>query len=242
MKIFNIHLEFDSKVLQKTIEKFIADKQKAYVCVVDGSVLSNAHYHLDYRNIVNNAAVNTCDGSSIAMMANMIYGSNYRAYSGPVIFEHYIERPYKHLLLGNTIEKVNQIKEKVKSKGLTVDLSHLDVPFVSVEEFDYKSIAEKINKIQPDIIWVSLGNPKQEIFMSRILPYINSGVMFGIGAAFNFYIGELKNRKVQFGALGVNWIDRVAREPKKQFRRMCIYLKTMPILFYEELKKNKENR
>ncbi len=51
-----------------------------------------------------------------------------------------------------------------------------------------------INDDEPDIIWVSLGAPKQEKFMNLLLPYLNKGVMFGFGAIFNVY-AEMPNLK-----------------------------------------------
>ena len=75
------------------------------------------------------------------------------------------------------------------------------LPFVSVDEFDYELIAKKVNEEKPDIIWVSLGAPKQEIFMSKLLPFLQQGVMFGIGAAFNYYAGILNEPKAKIGAV-----------------------------------------
>lgn len=242
MHIFNTHIEFIPEVFRRTVEEYISNKQRAYVCVIDASVVSRVQTDINFRNIVNNANINTCDGSSIAMLVNKIYGTNYQAYNGPEIFEHYIERPYKHLLIGNTIEKVNQIKNKVKSKGLSIDLHHIDVPFVPVEQFDYRSIAQQINDIQPDIIWVSLGNPKQETFMYNILPSINSGVMFGIGAAFNFYTGDLHNNKSNIGGLRFIWLERLFNEPKKQWNRVWLYLRILPKMYFEEKRKYKKSK
>jgi len=242
MDVFNIHIEFDSKIFLETIDKCIKEEKKAYVCVVDASVVSRAQKDKSFRDIVKHATINTCDGSSIAMMVNRIYGTNYHAYNGPEVFEHYIELPFKHLLIGNTIEKVLQIKQVVKDKGKDVILEHLDVPFVSVDQFDYKSIASIINKTRPDIIWVSLGNPKQEVFMSNLLPLIDKGVMIGIGAAFNFYIGELHNRKKEIFGLRVIWLERMIKEPKKQIMRNLRVLSTMPKMFFEEWNKYKHNK
>ena len=136
MNIFNIHIEFDSRVFCKTVEDYIKKKQKAYVCVVDANVITIAQKDLKYREIVMGANINTCDGSSISKMANSIYGTHYSAFNGPELFEYYIERPYKHVLLGNKASKVDQIKSKVAEKGLSLNLEHVDVPFVSVEDFD----------------------------------------------------------------------------------------------------------
>ncbi len=242
MDVFNIHIEFDSQVLRNTIEKHIEEQKKAYVCVIDGNIITLVQKDLKYREIINQATINTCDGSSIAMMANKIYGTNYSAYSGPDIFEHYIEKPYKHILLGNTAKKVEQIKQKVKEKGLDLDMQHVDVPFVPVEEFDYEGIARQINDIKPDIVWVSLGAPKQEKFIANIFPYINQGVFFGIGAAFNFYTGDLHNNKKEVGGVRLIWLERIFKEPKKQIKRVGNYLLSMPKMYWEEKKRAKRKR
>lgn len=241
MNIFNIHIEFDSKVFCKAVEDYIAKKQKAYVCVVDANVLTMAQKDLNYRAIINGANVNTCDGSSIAMMANRIYETEYHAFNGPELFEYYIERTYKHVLVGNTLAKVEQIKTKVAEKGMKLDLSHIDVPFVSVDEFDYPAIAKEINALHPDIVWVSLGAPKQEIFISKIMPYIEQGVLFGIGAAFNFYTGDLHNRKKEYGGLRLIWLERILKQPKKQLSRVLPFLLLLPKLYHEE-KRNAINQ
>lgn len=234
MDIFNIHIEFDSKVFRETVEDHIRAHEKAYVCVVDANVLTIAQKDLVYRAIVNDATINTCDGSSIAMMVNKIYGTNYHAYNGPELFEYYIERPYKHVLLGNKASKVDQIKAKVAEKGLDLDMTHVDVPFVPVEEFDYPALAKQINSLNPDIVWVSLGAPKQEKFISNIYPYVNHGVFFGIGAAFNFYTGDLHNNKKELCGVRLIWLERLLKEPNKQLRRTLKYLALMPRLYWEE--------
>lgn len=242
MEVFNINIEFDSQVLRDTIEMHIFEKKKGYVCAVDCNVITIAQKNLEYQEILRNATVNTCDGSSIAKLVNMIYGTDYHAYNGPELFEYYIEQPYKHLLVGNTKAKVQQIKDFVNQKGLSVDLQHVDVPFVPVDQFDYPAIARQINDLKPDIIWVSLGAPKQEMFISNIFPYIEQGVLFGIGAAFNFYTGDLHNNKNEIGGLRFIWLERIFKEPKKQLKRVGGYLLALPKMYGEEKKKAKLNK
>ena len=239
MDIFNIHIEFDSKIFCKTVEDYIDKKQKAYVCVVDANVITIAQKDIKYREIVKGANINTCDGSSISKMANSIYGTNYSAFNGPELFEYYIERPYKHVLVGNTPQKVDQIKAKVAEKELNLDLTHVDVPFVPVDQFDYPAIANQINELKPDIVWVSLGAPKQETFISNIFPYIELGVLFGIGAAFNFYTGDLHNNKKEIGGLRFIWLERIFKEPKKQLGRVGKFIMAVPKMYWDEKKKAK---
>ena len=64
----------------------------------------------------------------------------------------------------------------------------MKLPFCNVEDFDYPN-SRMIDEMVPDIIWVALGALKQEIFMSRLKPYLKKGVMIAVGAAFKFYSG-----------------------------------------------------
>ena len=241
MDIFNIRIEFDHDIFRKAIEGCAKNKEKGYVCVVDANVLTMAQDNLEYREIVKNSYVNTCDGSSLATMANRIYGTNFRAFNGPDVFAEYVQREdIKQLLLGNTEVKFNQIKEKLAAEGKdSSHLTYMPLPFASIDEFDYNGIAKTINEIKPDFIWVSLGAPKQENFMVRILPYLDQGLLFGIGAAFNFYVGDIIQPKFHIGSFRFIWLDRIFREPKKQIKRLCQVLLKYPVIYREEKKKAK---
>lgn len=241
MNVFNINIEFDRSILHGIIEDCAKERNKGYVCFADANVLSMARSDKNYLGILQSAMINSCDGGSIATIINKIHHTNVRAYNGPDLFEHYIDKTeFKQLLLGNTEGKYLEIVAELKRRGFSSDqISHLGVPFAKVEDFDYQDIADKINTLNPDFIWVSLGAPKQERFMSLLLPYINRGVMFGIGAAFNFYVGDIIQPKFHIGAFRFIWLDRIYREPKKQLRRVWKILKVLPLLYWDEKKRYK---
>ena len=241
MEIFNIKLEFNHDAFRNAVDCCIAEKGKGYVCVVDGNVLSMTYKDEEYRKVVKNALVNTCDSSYIAKMAGDIYGEKYVSLNGPMLFREYIKKPYKQLLLGNTEETYQAIVNKLKEDGGNPEnLKYLPVPFAKVEEFDYAGIAEQVNAINPDIIWVSLGAPKQERFMSRLLPFIDRGVLFGIGAAFNYYSGKIKETKTEIAGIRLIWLQRIFEEPKKQIRRCWNFLMVIPKMKREEMQRKKQ--
>ena len=239
-KYFNVALEFDHSRLRQIIENTIAKNDKGYVCIVDANVLTIAQKNENYCSVLNQSMVNSCDGSSIAMLAGFAHKRKFCAWNGPEIFTYYIEKKYKQLLLGSTEETSNEIKDILINKG--IDNSHISVltlPFKSVDDFDYMEIAKIINELNPDIIWVSLGAPKQELFMNKLLPYLSRGVMFGIGAAFNFYIGKIALPNAKIGSLKFIWVSRVFSEPIKQLSRILPYVAMIPRLYLCELNKKK---
>ena len=241
MEIFNIKLEFNHDTFRHEVDSCIAEKGKGYVCVVDGNVLSMTYKDPEYRKVVKNALVNTCDSSYVAKMAGDIYGEKYVSLNGPMLFREYIKKTHKQLLLGNTEETYQTIVNKLKEDGGNPDnLKYLPVPFAKVEDFDYAGIAEQVKVIDPDIIWVSLGAPKQERFMSRLLPFIERGVMFGIGAAFNYYSGKIKETKTEIAGIRLIWLQRIFEEPKKQIRRCWNFLMVIPKMKREEMQRKKQ--
>lgn len=234
-KYFGIFFEFNHDKFRATIEWNLRQRLKGYVCMVDANVLTIAQKDQRYQKIINNSLVNSCDGSSIAMLAGMIYKQNLRALNGPDIFSYYVEKEYSQLLLGSDLETCSRIKDVLKKKGVSNNhISVLPLPFLNVNDFDYQGIARQINESKPEIIWVSLGAPKQEIFMANLLPYIDAGVMFGIGAAFNFYVGKISLPGTKVGALKFIWLSRIFREPGKQISRVLPYLKILPKLYFQE--------
>lgn len=240
MNIFNIHLEFNREELYSAIERRIAHKKPGYVCVCDSSVLSRTYNEPEYREIINGAFVNSCDGSSICTMATKLYGGKLESVNGPEIFACYTHKSYRQVILGNTEAIVQMVRDKLHAEGVDDShIVHMQLPFCKVDEFDYKGIAEEINSQGYDIIWVSLGNPKQEIFMSKLLPYLNKGVMFGIGAALNFWVGDLALPKFHIGPMRFIWFTRLFQDPVRQIKMNWIVLKALPKLYMEEKKSAK---
>ena len=238
-KYFKINLEFDHDVLEKTVEH-TAKEKKGYCCFVDLTSLVYSHKHPDFREVLNNAVVNSCDGSYIAISASKIHKENLKQYIGPEFFEKFIFKPGKHIILGSTPEVFKKIINRVELQGGNKEaMSYLGLPFKPVDEFDYKRISETINAFEPNYIWVSLGAPKQEYFMSKLLPFINKGVMLGVGAAFNYFSGEIKDIPDWTKKMHVVWVYRLITEPKKQIKRLKTILLTFPTMIKEEQKRGK---
>lgn len=245
MLVFNVNFEFSKDRAYEKIIYSIESNSPNYICVVDGNVLATAQKDILYREIINTSLLNICDGSSIALFTNWIYGTKFSAFTGPMIFKDLLYKDFKQLLLGNTSEILGLLKNKLKYDGCKIEnYDFISLPFKSVEEFDYESIADNINRNSYDIIWVSLGAPKQEIFISKLTPLLKRGVVFAIGAAFNLILVEQRDTFVSayMKKYHLGWCIRVAQEPKRIGGRAWNYLKLIPQLIYTEIvTKNKKN-
>lgn len=240
-KYFNIFLEFNHKKLEDKIV-ITSMEGKGYCCFVDHTLLVTSFREKDSKitMILNNALVNSCDGSYIAFMANKLYKSKFKAYNGPELFNKFIHYPDKHCIVGNTVEVFNKIKLKLEDSGFgSSNIHFIPLPFLSIDQFDYSAISDEIKKTDARFIWVSLGAPKQEEFMYRILPFIDKGVLLGVGAALNYFSGVVKDIPSWAKKTHLIWLYRVFTEPKKQIPRCLNTFLTYPLIFWEERRKVK---
>lgn len=243
---FGLQLEFNHTKVDEIIEEHIRMKKPGYVCSLDGNNFSIAMNNTKHLDILNKAIVNNVDSSWLPVMINRLYGTNYKNYCGADLFIEYIKkRKYKQFFLGSQRKVLDGLRsEMTKIDPAIADMRFEELPFRSVEEFDYKEIATMINKEEPDIIWVSLGCPKQEMFMERLTPHLKSGVMFGFGAIFNFYSGlkDVPQRAPQWMIKSrLEFAHRLLVEPKKQIKRCLMILKTIPKAYKEEKKRKEAN-
>lgn len=243
-KYFNIFLEFDRNKLEEEIIN-TSKEGKGYCCFVDQVLLveSNRKTNKYLKSIINNALINSCDGSSIAFLVNILYKKKYKAYNGPEFFNKFIFLPGKHCIVGNTMNVFIKVKQKLNESGYkTSNLCHIPLPLLKINQFNFDEISKEINKIKPQYIWISLGAPKQEEFMYKILPKINQGVMLGIGAAINWFAGEIKDIPNWIIKLRLIWVYRIITEPKKQIPRIVKIIINIPKIILNERRKIKLNK
>jgi len=242
-KYFDIYIEFNRSIVVDTILDTISKGEKGFVCVIDGNVLTTSFKNENYKTIINNGLVNICDGSSIAMIAGFIHKKKFSTFTGPEIFEMLIKNNCKQYLLGNTDANLKLIKNRFSSLGYRMEnFIFKSLPFKSVNDFDYETIANEINEFAPSIIWISLGDPKQEIFITKLIPFLNKGVLFAIGAAFNLFLGDKSNKRapIWMRKLHLEWVFRVLLEPNRVGKRALSYLASLPKLILFEINNRNE--
>ena len=241
-KYFNIRYEFDKSVVQECIAQKTTEQGTGYICVADANILQQVHNDLDYRKVVDGSMFSICDSSWVPMFLKWIYGIHREHYCGSMIFKDVIEmKQYRQFFMGTSTKTLHALKENLMKMDPTIkEMTFYELPFCKVEDFDYPAIAEMVNNDNSDIIWVALGAPKQEIFMSKLQPYLKRGVQIAVGAAFKFYSGlEEKRAPEWMRRMHLEFLYRIYAEPKKQFARCKQIVCTLPRIFREERKRKK---
>lgn len=236
---FNIKYEFDYNEIHRLIDV----SPKGYICVADGTIMRYVHKDMEYRKIVNNSLFSISDSSWTPIFLKWIYGIKVDAYPGPQLFLDVIKRKkYRMFFMGSNQRLLNSLKTELsKIDSNIADMSFYELPFCKVEDFDYKSIAKIVNDDRPHIIWVALGAPKQEIFMSKLAPYLHQGIQIAVGAAFTFYSGLSGTKRAPewVRKMKLEFLYRVFQEPRKQGRRSYDHVKALPSILKEEYQKSK---
>lgn len=215
---FGIKCEFDHEVVDLNIQSHIERNLPGYVCSMDWGNFNRAIKDPNHLNVLNSSIVNNCDSSWVPIVINHLYKTNYTNYCGNTLFIDYIKkRQYKQFFLGSTQEILEGLKKELSKLDPAIASMRFEtLPFRKVEEFDYEGIAKMINEDAPDIIWVSLGAPKQENFMYRLQPLLKRGIMFGFGAIFTWYsnTSSTPKRSPQWMVkLKLEWFYRLLTEP-----------------------------
>jgi N-acetylglucosaminyldiphosphoundecaprenol N-acetyl-beta-D-mannosaminyltransferase len=131
---------------------------------------------------------------------------------------------FRHFLLGgrqSTLEKLTA-SFATRFPGAIIADCH-SPPFGEWPADEFDSICGMIRSSGANLIWVGMGCPKQEHWIARHKDKLPPGVYFGIGAAFAFHAGEVRQSPPLLQKLGLEWAYRVAMEPRRLFKRYFTY-------------------
>ena len=129
--------------------------------------------------------------------------------------------PCAHYFLGGSPECLEKLQAALRTVQPDLRIAGAHHGYFNAEE--EPAIVAQINHLQPDIIWVGLGTPRQQEWMQRNRSSIRSGIMMAVGFAFDVNAATKKDAPAWMGRLGLTWLFRLAREPRRLFWRYCKY-------------------
>lgn len=239
---FNIRYEFDRGEVHKAIARRVEMPGDDYVCVADGVILNEVNRNPEYLDVVNGGMFSICDSSYVPLYIKWIYGKRFPQYCGSSIFKDIVSsRRYRMIFLGSSSEILKGLKKNILPWNPDVEqMQFVELPYCGADEFDYKAIADMVNRDGADIIWVSLGAPKQEWFMSKLKPHLRHGVMIAVGAAFKFYGSEDIKRAPEWMIRNhLEFVHRIFSEPGKQIGRCIDIIRSLPRLLLGEYRRKR---
>ena len=137
----------------------------------------------------------------------------------------------RYFFLGSTEHVLRLITRRIAKEFPNIEVCGTMTPPFKPEfsEDDNREMVAAVNAAQPDVLWVGMTAPKQEIWIHKNLDKLQVPLIAAIGAVFDFYAGTKKRSSEFWQSLGLEWLPRFLREPRRLWERN---LKSTPIFFY----------
>jgi N-acetylglucosaminyldiphosphoundecaprenol N-acetyl-beta-D-mannosaminyltransferase len=136
----------------------------------------------------------------------------------------------RHFFYGGAPGVTSVLRQKMEARFPGVQITGtLEPPFRPLTEEELAALARQVAAARPDIMWIGLSTPKQERFMAAHLERLETLLMIGVGAAFDFHAGRVPQAPRWMQRAGLEWFYRLCREPRRLGPR---YLKNNPRFLY----------
>ena len=216
------------------IERWLGNDRRTYVTVANVHTVMEAQFDKGLRRINNLAGMCVPDGMPTVWLGRVHGHKNMGRVYGPDLMLELLarspERGTTHFFYGGKEGVAEELRDRMVARfpGLKV-VGTYSPPFRRMTGEEETAFQEMIEPAAPDILWVGLGAPKQERWMAEHVGKLNAKVMIGVGAAFDFHTGRLRQAPHWMQRMGLEWFFRLCVEPQRLWRR---YLLLNPLFIW----------
>ena len=210
------------------------------VCLANVHMLVEAYRDRTFSNVLHSADLVTPDGKPLVMMLRRLGIKHQNQVAGMDVFLNLCDLAQqtgiKVYFLGSTEKILNKIEQKLSREYPILQVAGMkSIPYIATQDIAKSydgELIEEINQSGAGIVFVCLGCPKQEIWMSHYKSSIQ-GVMVGVGAVFSMYAGVNPRAPRWVQQVGLEWLYRLLQEPRRLWWR---YGSTIPPFIYLALR------
>ena len=199
-------------------------KNGDFFCLANIHLVMECHKDPVLRTLVNESAAIFPDGLGV-VIGLKLFGCHFKfKVRGTDLMlrlcSYASENNLRIFLYGNTEENIVALTKRLKELFLKINIAGtISPPFRKLTQDEDSAFTKQINEAEPDILFVSLGAPKQERWMAEHRGRIKA-VQLGVGAAFDFISDNLKEAPLWMQKTPLEWLHRLPQEPKKTAWRM----------------------
>jgi N-acetylglucosaminyldiphosphoundecaprenol N-acetyl-beta-D-mannosaminyltransferase len=215
------------------MERWARQNSPHYVCVATVNALVQGQNDQEFRRIHNAAGLVTPDGMPLVWLSRLMGFRQVQRVYGPDLLLHVCRRSagnLRHYFYGGRPGVADLLARNLGAQcpGLLVAGTGAPPvypgttryrPLTSEEE---SALIETINNSGADIVWVGLGTPYQERWMAEHVRKLRAPVLVGVGAAFDFHTGLVRQAPHWMQRAGLEWLFRLIMEPRRLWRRYLI--------------------
>jgi N-acetylglucosaminyldiphosphoundecaprenol N-acetyl-beta-D-mannosaminyltransferase len=215
------------------ITSIAVSKKTSYVCVANVHMSIEGYKDKGYAEIVNQADIVTPDGMPLVWALRLLYGIKQERVAGMDLLPRLLEKAEQMQLgvyfYGGTPELQTRTEDFVSRQYPNIKNKHFESPpFRPLTEQEEMECIKRINASGAHLVFVALGCPKQEKWMAHMKGKINA-CMVGIGGALPVLVGMQKRAPKFMQKYGLEWLFRLAQEPRRLFKRY-LYTNSLFIL------------
>lgn len=222
------------------LENYIKEKKSCHVVTLNPEMIMQAGNNKELSDVLKNADIIVPDGIGIILTLRKLGITNIEQLPGIELAYNSIkisaEKGYSVGFLGASKEVVNSVAEEFKF--LYPSLNILFVHDGYFNEGDEEEIIKELEASKPDILYVALGVPKQELWINKYKQRLNSTVMLGVGGSFDIWSHKIRRAPCIFRKFGLEWFYRLISQPSR-FKRM---FPTLPLFFVRVMLDSKYTR
>jgi len=180
----------------------------------------------ELRKLLNEADVIAPDGMPMVWLGRR-QGKQVERFCGPDVMPAILDRSRRlglsHFFYGGKREGVELLAESLQERFPGLNVAGIySPPFRPLTLEESAEVAEKINASGADFVWVGLGSPKQDHWLATFRPLLDAPVLLAVGAAFDFENETIKREPRWAHRSGVEWLFRLASEPRRLFWRYTV--------------------
>jgi N-acetylglucosaminyldiphosphoundecaprenol N-acetyl-beta-D-mannosaminyltransferase len=237
-----LNVEIDVTSYDDTCDRIAAMAKQArsgYIVAANVHVVMTAYWDRKYRQVLANAAMVTPDGMPLVWGLRSLGAKNQQRVYGPDLMLSWCDRAEREnlsiYLFGATVDTLEKLEQNLKLQfpDLAIAGKHAP-PYIDLDDPRFAlKLAEDIQIINASgakVVFVALGCPNQEFWMSYAHPQL-SAVAIGVGAAFDFHGGKVAQAPRWMMAIGLEWLYRFSQEPMRLWQRYLINNPCFVILF-----------
>ena len=198
------------------------------ISLIGNDIGVRAYRNLEIEQLIDSFDVKTPDGFPVAKSLKILMKNDQKRVDGYNLFHKTInyglEKNVSHYFFGNNEHVVQTMINKLNNLYPGINIAGFYCPpLTETEKLTDNEYIKDLLKRDPDIVWVSLGFPKQENFIYNIkkIHQVRSNFV-GVGAVFEWVAGTKVKAPEWLADFGLEWIFRLVQEPKRLFRRYLI--------------------
>jgi len=207
----------------KRIVEWARQFESRYICIANVHMLMEAYDSPGFADVINHADLVTPDGMPLVWMMRWKGEKQQERVYGPSLILYVLESAAQENIpvgfYGGTPEVLATLIKQMQTRFAKMNVAFaLSPPFQAMNAAEDAEVVEQINQSGTRILFVGLGCPKQERWMAAHRGRVNA-VMLGVGAAFDFHAGFKPQAPVWMQNMGLEWLFRLATEPRRLWRR-----------------------